>query len=190
MPSVTIFGSGRVTAMAGQSVAGTGVVVPPGAPFEPGIFEPGIFSGGALRPWEAAGSGSVDGSTSEAARPRAGLTQEAGLEVRVAGSTVNRSWLVGGIDAERDWGRPTQTWSFAVDVPEDGVGHFGSPYGKAGPALDKREVEVHGVYRTETGVHRYPIIRYGGCDNSRRTAGAGGYVESFTGVDAAWTGAR
>ncbi|HEX9641945.1 MAG TPA: hypothetical protein VGB13_11605, partial [Candidatus Krumholzibacteria bacterium] len=89
----------------------------------------------------------------------------------------------GGLSVERDVHRTMQTWAFQVPVSADGVGYFGSPFARVGPAIGKQDVDVYGTYRTATGVHRYPLIRYGLCDSSGRSSGPDGHLESFEGTD-------
>jgi hypothetical protein len=176
-------GSVTIVAAPGATAVGSLVIVPPPTfgPFEEGIFEPGIFEEGSLRPWEAIGTLEVDGSTSDAAVPRAGTVQEVGLEVEVSGAAVPLGELL-GVEVDRDWSRPTQSWGFSMPLAESAA-RFGSPYDRVGPGMGKQEVDVFGTYRTATGVHRFPLIRGGIVDNSQRRAGAGAYVEQFSGGD-------
>jgi hypothetical protein len=182
LPTLAIAGKATIVGVAGRSVEGSAVIVsPPSGAFDPGIFDPGIFGGDSLRPFEAAGSAEVDGSTSDAARPRDGARQECGMEVAVGGAFVSLSELL-FIETDRALDRPIQTFGFGMPLPASAA-RFGSPYDRVGPGMGKQPVDVYGTYRTATGTHRFPLIKRGLVDNSRRRAGAAGYTEEFNGGD-------
>lgn len=132
-------------------------------------------------PREAYATGSVDGSTSAAARPR-GVRQEAGIEVYVDGALVPLRHLIGGITVDRSIDQPLQRWSFGV-LFATAVSLWGSPWARVGPSLGRRSIDLVGVYRTATGVHRFPLITDGVCDNMQCVSSKEGTLAVFNGVD-------
>lgn len=163
--------------LARASYAGSGAVAE-------GIAQVVPPAPGTPRAWEGLGEWELDGTVTAVAIPRNGVRHEAGLEVQVEGSAIPRAELMGALAVDRSLDRALQTWQFSMPFAA-AAARFGSPWERVGPSIGKRALAFYGVYRTSTGVHRFPLLTPDGLvDNEQDSAGPSeGNIAFFSGVD-------
>jgi hypothetical protein len=153
---------------------------------EEGLGEEGLFAGTA--PWEAESTASLDGSVTDIALPggTAGVVQEAGVEIYVDGELVPHDAFVGSWSVSRSRRESVQSFSFGISLEEWGVSRFGDPFAMLGPPTCLKEIDIYGIYRSDTTgtIYRYPLLKRGIVDNVRRTSSpTGGHHEYYNGLD-------
>jgi hypothetical protein len=131
---------------------------------------------------ELALSFTSDATAAIMARPKTTTPQCVALIIKVDGTDVALSDVIGGVSVSRSYDQRLQSWKFSVAL-RDPLGPFGSPFNHAGPALCKRQIDFYGAYLTSTGLHVIPLIRGGVVDASSRQASSSGFTEDFQGVD-------
>lgn len=114
-------------------------------------------------------------------QPR-GVTQCVAMELYFEDELVSRQSLKDELWVERDYDNLVQAWGLTTPLPTP-TGVFGAPFACVGPALGTGRVSIVGVYYTDSGVVRIPLITDGIVDNSHRESGEGGIFETFNGVD-------
>lgn len=125
----------------------------------------------------------IDGSAGEAAHAgRTGVVQHAGFEIYLDGILVNRGLLGETISVTRSYDERLQSYSFDVHLTTP-TGPFGSPFGCNIPPTRQKRIDVYGVYKTSTGIHRVPLITGGIAHAVSRRGSDSGFIESYSGVD-------
>lgn len=127
---------------------------------------------------------SVDGAGSLLAQPSAGTLVICGIEVYIGGRLVPLDKMLGpwSVKLTIEAGQNLQEWSFST-VLEGGIGIFGSPYESLGCAFGSQSVDIVGVYLTDTGPARYPLISGGIGDSTSRVGSmTEGYYETHQGT--------
>lgn len=123
-----------------------------------------------------------DAAAETAARPRSLTPSVVGFELVVDGTTVPLGSSTGSWSVRRAIDQRLQTWQVEF-ILEDEDGALGNPFDHLGPATCKKTVDLYGIYLLSGAAHRVPLIVGGIADVSTRTADAGGYRESLSGVD-------
>ncbi len=175
---VSAYVSGPPSFTIGANIASSGVA-------EGGVGEPGVF---AEVETEFTIEAEIDASAMEMAFPAPGFVQEAGIEVRVSGTGINRTFVVNDYSVSRSRRSVTQQYSFVIKLEEWGIDPLGDPFLKLGSPTGKEEIDIYGVYRHPTtfAIAKFPLIRRGVIDNVQRTSSPdGGHMDSFNGADAA-----
>ncbi len=123
-----------------------------------------------------------DDSLDGVVQPRDGSVQEVAMELWIDGEKIDDRWLIADLAVDRDYDNVVQGWQFANPLltPE---GLLGTPFTCFGPGIGLKRVDIYGVYKTATGVHRIKLLPDGYVDNSTRESGENGIFEVFEGVD-------
>lgn len=121
----------------------------------------------------------IDTTVELAARPRDFTPQRPGIEFRHAGVKIALADQVETGQVHRSIDNLKQDWAVVTKANA-----LGSLFDTLGTPLGLESIDVDGILRTSTGVHRFPLIRDGIVHNPGSIRiGKSGYTQSFTGVD-------
>lgn len=117
----------------------------------------------------------------QAVLPRGLTPQEPFIRISVGGAELPLAYRDGPIRVTRSYDNIKQGWTFGVRLSSPAA-PLGGPYSCYGPGVGKSEIDIDGVYRTDSGEFAFPLIRDGIVDQSVRASGRNGQTEVLTGV--------